>query len=166
MGRVGLELLATEADDAGCWWNDETDVRGLGLGRGLGLSMSMSMDDLESGRDELSASASDIESSPVPVPVCIVEATGLVGRETSMINGSPTKQHRVLISSMTAGVMTSSGGRVACGMDEPTTPIGGVYRACLRMRARMCALRRAPARGELRIHEKSGREPYNCVNRY
>lgn len=157
MGRVGLELLATEADDAGWWWNDETDVRGLGLGRGLGLSMSM--DDLESGRDELSASASDIESSPVPV--CMVEATGLVGRETSMINGSPTKQHRVLISSMTAGVMTSSGGRVACGMDEPTTPIGGVYRACLRMRARMCALRRAPARGELRIQEKSGREPYN-----
>lgn len=87
------------------------------------------------------------------------EVTGLAGRETTSVRSSPTKQHRVLISSMTAGVMTSSGGSVACGIEDPTTPIGGMYRPYLRTRDRMCVFRRDPANGVVRIHENRGREP-------
>jgi hypothetical protein len=90
-----------------------------------------------------------MESSPVPVP-CVVDGTGLVDREDM---GSPTKHILVFTSSKTASVMTSSGTVVACGAAELTTPIGGMYLACLRMSEQMCSFNLDPANGELRKHE-------------
>lgn len=128
---------------------------------GLGLSISIDMRDSEREPD------SDMESSPVPVVwvPCVVDATGLLGRDDAT-TGSPTKQHLVLTSSMTVSVKTSSGTAVAWGTAELTTPIGGVYRACFSRRARIWLFNREPARGVVRIHEKRGLEPYILMKRY
>jgi len=94
---------------------------------------------------------SDMESSPVPVP-WVVDGTGLAGREDTTI-GSATKHILVFTSSNTDSVITSSGTAVACGTAELTTPIGGVYLACLRMSERSCSFSLDPANGELCKHE-------------
>lgn len=126
--RVPLPLEREDADDDG--------------GGGRGGSRFIDMED-----SDRRSPLSEVESSPVPVP-CVVEGTGLVGREDAMI-GSPTKHILVFTSSSTISVMTSSGTLVACGAAELTTPIGGMYFACLRTRARICSFNFDPAKGEL-----------------
>jgi hypothetical protein len=78
-------------------------------------------------------------------------------------NTPPTKQHRVLISSMTASVRTSCGTRVervAVGMfAAPLKEVGGGrYVPNTRRRARMCEVSREPASGVVRRYGYNGRD--------
>ena len=85
--------------------------------------------------------------------------------------GFPTRQQRVLISSITLSVSTSSGTRVervAAGIltAAPKVVGGGRYVPKRRRRARMCEVSQEPAKGVVRREGNSGRAAKICAIHY